>query len=254
MFRANFITMAKDPIEQWLKNSVLGRAQRQGLLSVCVTAILEQVKNHHQVDDTPYGGGPGELMRVDVMAPLINVALASNPQISRSQKRVVLMDPAAAVFSQRDAERLVNYEELIFVCGRYEGIDARIHHYVDEAISLGDFVLSSGDMAAVAIFDACARLIDGVLGNNTSAVCESHQKGRLESSQYTRPLEFLGHSVPEVLRGGNHALIAKARALEAILKTQSLRPDLLQSFPLSAEEQKLLNIDVVREKYPWQKL
>jgi tRNA (guanine37-N1)-methyltransferase len=222
------------------------------LIGVSVTSVLDHVANHHQADDTPYGGGPGELLRVDVMAPLIKEALGLNKEIARDRKRVVLMDPGGQPFSQAHAERLSHFEELIFVCGRYEGVDARIHHYVDEAISLGDFVLSAGDIAAVAIFDACARLIDGVLGNSSSKLSESHQSGRLESSHYTRPLDFEGHVVPEVLRSGNHALIEKARALEAINKTHSLRPDLLQRYPLSDQERELL-LRANASKYPWQK-
>ncbi|HXW60484.1 MAG TPA: tRNA (guanosine(37)-N1)-methyltransferase TrmD [Myxococcota bacterium] len=251
---ATFITMAKEPLTTWLLNSIMGRAEKSGFLCTHVEAILESVLSHHQVDDTPYGGGPGELMKIDVVAPLINKALLRNPARDRKKKRLLLMDPAGTVFNQSHAQRLIAYEELIFVSGRYEGIDARVYHYIDEAISLGDFVLSSGDLAAMAIFDATARLKEGVLGNKDSVLDESHINGRLESSHYTRPADYEGHVVPSVLMSGNHALIKKARAYESLLKTGRLRPDLFAKHPLSPDEIELSeSIEAEDLTYPWQK-
>jgi tRNA (guanine37-N1)-methyltransferase len=251
---ATFITMAKEPLTTWLLNSILGRAEKSGFLCTHVEAILESVLSHHQVDDTPYGGGPGELMKIDIIAPLIDKALLRSPARDRKKKRVLLMDPAGVPFNQSHAERLSSYAELIFVSGRYEGIDARVYHYIDEAISLGDFVLSSGDVAAMAIFDATARLKEGVLGNKDSVLDESHNNGRLEGSHYTRPLNYEGHVVPSVLMSGNHALIKKARLHESLVKTGRLRPDLFAKHPLSPGEIELLqsfeNDDM---NYPWQK-
>lgn len=249
---ATFISMAREPFQSWLSHSIIGRAQKKGLVQAETEAILESVHSHHEIDDTPYGGGPGELLKIDVIAPLIKKTL-ERTSAPRDKKRVLLMDPSGISFEQKVAERLLNYEELIFVSGRYEGIDARIYHYVDEAISLGDFVLSSGDLAALAIFDAIARLHQGVLGNRESIVHESHQKGRLECSHYTRPLVYDGREVPLVLKSGDHKAIEKARLQEGILKTQTLRPDLLMTFPLTEEEKALLlaNPD---NPYPWQKI
>lgn len=251
---ATFITLMQTAIEPFLSTSILGRAQKTGILNVKIISLLEELgNNHHKLDDTPYGGGPGELLRVDILAPIIAKALGFNPSIAREKKRVVLLDPAGTRFDQAAARRLCDYSELIFVSGRYEGIDARIHHYVDEAISIGDFVLSSGDLAAMAVFDATARMVPGVLGNEASTVVESHAAGRLEASMYTRPLMYEGHEVPEVLRGGHHLEIAKYRAREALIKTAQLRPDLLTSCPASADEQKLLK-DNTEQNYPWQVL
>lgn len=252
-FEATFISMAKEPITTWLSSSIVGRAERHGVVRTHIEAMLESVHSHHEVDDTPYGGGPGELIKIDVVAPLIKKALARSPERDRAKKRVLLMDPAGVPFNHRHAQRLSAYEELIFVSGRYEGIDARVHHYVDEALSLGDFVLSSGDCAAIAIFDAIARLKAGVLGNMSSLENESHQSGRLESSNYTRPLVYDGHEVPPVLKGGNHALIEKARNYESLVKTARCRPDLIAAFPLSPQEIALLTSEQDEVDYPWQK-
>lgn len=210
--------------------------------------------NHHAADDTPYGGGPGELLRIDVIEPLIRKALEKNTNTPRQKKRVILMDPAGEVFSQQHAQRLAGFDELIFVCGRYEGIDARIHYYVDEAVSLGDFVLSSGDLAALAIFDATARMIDGVLGNRQSIVQESHAQGRLEASLYTRPKSYDGFLVPEVYCAGHHQEIKKAQAQESVIRTQLIRPDLLEKYPLSGQEQLMLHKALEKKVcFPWMK-
>lgn len=251
---AQFITMLEGPIKHWLDASILGRAIEKHILGAHVISILESVDfNPHKIDDTPYGGGPGELLRIDIIVPLITRALAKNQNYSRENKRVILLDPAGKKFNQADAKRLSSYQELIFVCGRYEGIDARVHHYVDEAISVGDFVLSSGDLAAMTIFDATARMVDGVLGNFESIEQESHMNGRLESSHYTRPKDYQDFLVPDILQSGNHQQIKNARELESILKTKLLRPDLLQDNPVSSEEKKLLEkINKKNNSYPWQ--
>jgi tRNA (guanine37-N1)-methyltransferase len=253
MQSAIFITMFKEPITAWLNSSIIGRAHKNGILQSKVISILEQVSfDHHQVDDTPYGGGPGELMKINIIAPLIEHALSLNNNIARSQKRVILLDPAGRVFNQEHASRLAGFQELILICGRYEGIDARIHHYVDEAISLGDFILSSGDLAAMAIFDATARMIKGVLGNEASTEQESHAHGRLEASNYTRPKEYLGHEVPLVYYSGHHHHINQAKTCESIYRTLKIRPDLLEKYPLNDEE-KALFLSVKNPSYPWLK-
>ncbi len=254
ILHATFIAMFEEPIKSWLDSSIIGRARQKNILETNILSILDSVSgNHHKVDDTPYGGGPGELMRIDIIEPLISKALLMNETLERTKKRVILLDPAGQPFSQKEAKRLAEYEELIFVCGRYEGIDARVHHYVDEAISLGDFVLSGGDLAAMAIFDATARMIPGVLGNAQSIEHESHYDGRLESSNYTRPNEYQGHKVPLVYQNGNHQSIAEARTRESLLKTAQLRPDLIRAKPLNNHEIHLLMSPSSDESYPWQK-
>lgn len=250
---ATFLSMVKEPVKAWLDASIMGRAQQSKIIEVEILSILDNVKNHHEVDDTPYGGGPGELMRIDVIAPLIRQALARRPEVMRAQKRVLLMDPGGTPFNQAHAKRLSSFDELIFVCGRFEGIDARVHHYVDEVFSLGDFVISCGELAALTIFDATARLLMGFLGNAQSIQHESHIAGRLESSHYTRPLEYEGLKVPSVLHSGHHKNIAECRQLESVIKTQKLRPDLLEHYPLSQEEKSLLSQADRALIYPWQK-
>jgi len=247
---ATFITMFKEPISVWLGSSVIGRAHKKNILSTKVISILETVSsNHHLVDDTPYGGGPGELMKIDVIVPLIEMAMAQNKECPRKKKRILLMDPAGQLFSQKDAKRLSNYEELIFISGRYEGIDARIHNFVDEAISIGDFVVTSGDLPAMVIFEATARMIPGFFLNNSSQIDESHMAGRLEASLYTRPTVFRGLSVPAVFQSGNHKEIAREKSLESVLKTRHLRPDLLDKFPLTDDEKAILEERCL--SYPW---
>jgi tRNA (guanine37-N1)-methyltransferase len=253
--RSTFITSFKEPLTTWLNSSIIGRAHQNNILDTAVISILEKLSfDHHAIDDTPYGGGPGELMKIDILGPMIKTALSTHEQIPRAQKRVLLMDPAGLVFTQEKAYDLSTYQELIFISGRYEGIDARIHYYVDEALSIGDFVLSSGDLAAMAIFDATARFVDGVLGNNRSHLNESHQAGRLENSLYTRPRSYDGYHVPDVFCRGNHKEIKQAQELESIIKTKSLRPDLLQKYPLEKDELSLLKeAQNLACNYPWMK-
>jgi tRNA (guanine37-N1)-methyltransferase len=247
--------MFKEPLLAWLDSSIMARAHKNGLLNSEVLSILEHVAfDHHAVDDTPYGGGPGELMKISIIEPLIRDALAKNPGVARAKKRVLLMDPAGITFTQDHAKRLSGYDELIFISGRYEGIDARVHHYIDEAVSIGDFVLSSGDIAAMAIFDATARMIEGFLGNSQSKVLDSHFDGRLEASLYTRPKLYDGHEVPEVFCGGNHQAINKALMLESLHKTSLMRPDLINKHPLNDAEQALLKANKNKLlSYPWMK-
>lgn len=241
---ATFIAMSEEPFLAWLSSSILMRAHERGLLSIRVESILKSVGfDHHAIDDALYGGGPGELMRIDVVEPLIEKTLLLSPAIDRKDKRVILMDPQGELFHQTHARRLSSYRELIFISGRYEGIDARINHYVDESISLGDFVLSSGDLAAMAMLDATARMIPGVIGNNESIVGESHYCGRLEPSHFTRPKDYHGHSVPAFLLSGHHREIERLRRRESLQKTMRLRPDLIREYPLNSEEIEALAMD-----------
>lgn len=250
--KATFIAMFNEPINSYLNSSIIARAHKQKLLQTKVESIFDFVgQNHHKVDDTPYGGGAGELIRIDVIAPLLQKVLQDNPEIERSRKRVILLDPGAKVFKQAHAKSLAQYDELIFICGRYEGIDARIHHYVDEVFSLGDFVLSAGDLAAMAVFDATVRMIPGVLGNFSSIEQESYEHARLEYSQYTRPAEYEGLKVPEFLQQGNHAVIEDLRTLEAFYKTKRFRPDLLIENPPTEKENSLLQKYQQEKKYIW---
>jgi tRNA (guanine37-N1)-methyltransferase len=187
-------------------------------------------------DDTPYGGGDGMVMKVDPVAKALG-----DLKIERPHSRILLMSPQGHPFSQADAQRLSREQGLIFVCGRYEGYDERIRTLVDEEISLGDFVLTGGELAAAIILDATARLVPGVLGAQGSALTDSFSDGLLEYPQYTRPAEFEGMQVPEVLVSGNHQAIARWRRQQQLRRTLERRPELLEAAPLTDEDRDFLD-------------
>jgi len=209
-----------------LEESILGKARDKGLLRVQVTDIREFAEGRHRVtDDVPYGGGAGMVMKPEPLVSAIEAAKGREPSA-----RVILMSPQGRRFDQHKAQELAGREKLIFVCGRYEGVDERVLPFVDEELSLGDFVMTGGEFAALAIIDAMARLVPGVLGNAESPLSESFAgDGLLEGPQYTRPPEFRGHKVPEVLLSGDHAKIAAWRREQALHRTRDRRPDLLKS-------------------------
>lgn len=216
--------------------SILGKAIDKGLLQVKAHNLRDWAEGRHQVtDDTPYGGGDGMVMKVDPVARAVAELKQQQPQ-----SRVLLMSPQGKTFCQSDAERLSKEPGLIFICGRYEGYDERIRTLVDEELSLGDFVLTGGELAAATIIDATARFIPGVLGAAGSALTDSFSDGLLEYPQYTRPAEFEGMKVPEVLASGNHKLIAEWRRREQLRRTLLRRPELLDTAPLSEQDLSVL--------------
>lgn len=234
---ATFVSLFPESVDSIVNSSILGRAIKASHLEIQKIQIRDYATSKHRtVDDTPYGGGPGQLMRVDVVANAIKAAKTH----ASHNTRVILMDPAGVPFSNAKARELASYEHLIFVCGRYEGIDARIEHYVDESISIGDYILTGGELPALVVLDATARYIPQVLGNEASADSESMQESLLEYRQYTRPVEFEGHTVPEVYQAGHHAEIAKARRLDQLERTQQNRPDLFAKHVLTQTDMKLL--------------
>jgi tRNA (guanine37-N1)-methyltransferase len=215
-----FPRMVAAPLEE----SILGKARAKGLLRVQVTDIRDYAEGKHRVtDDVPYGGGAGMVMKPEPLVAAIEAARQREPQA-----RVVLMSPQGRRFDQEKAVELSRQPALVLVCGRYEGVDERVLRWVDEELSLGDFVLTGGELAALAVVDAVARLLPGVLGNELSAQSESFAgEGLLEGPQYTRPPEFRGLRVPEVLLSGDHAKIAGWRREQAMARTRERRPDLL---------------------------
>lgn len=228
--RYDVLTLHPDMVRPMLTLSVLGRAVESGVIEIGVHDIRDWTTDRHRtVDDTPYGGGAGMVMKVDVVARALEA-------IRRPESHVVLTSPAGQPFSQPAAVRLSSVEHLVIVCGHYEGIDARIEALVDEEISLGDFVLTGGEIAAVAIVDAAARLVPGVLGNEASAADESFSAGLLEYPQYTRPRSFREMEVPEVLLSGHHARIAAWRRAQSEERTRLRRPDLWQRYLQSRGE------------------
>ncbi len=236
----DILTIFPDMLEGPLSASILGKAADKGLIEINLHNLRDWAAGKHKVtDDTPYGGGDGMVMKVEPVAAAI-----SELRQKRPASRVLLMSPQGKTFQQADAERFSQEAGLVFVCGRYEGFDERIRSLVDEEVSLGDFVLTGGELAAATILDATARLLPGVLGAAGSALGDSFSDGLLEYPQYTRPAEFKGVRVPEVLTSGNHQLIANWRRREQLRRTLERRPELLESAPLSKED--LLYLDELR--------
>ncbi|WKF84328.1 tRNA (guanosine(37)-N1)-methyltransferase TrmD [Lacticaseibacillus pantheris] len=220
-----------------LTQSLIGKAVEDGLLNLNLIDFRQYAHDKHQhVDDTPYGGGAGMLLKPD---PLFEAMDAINEQDAGS-KRVILLDPAGRQFNQAAADELAHEDHLVFICGHYEGYDERIRTLVTDEFSLGDFVMTGGEIASMAMIDATARLLPGVLGNSVSPETDSFQNGLLEYPQYTRPAEYRGMAVPEVLQNGNHQLINRWRLKESLRRTYLRRPDLLEGLELDKDAQKLL--------------
>ncbi len=222
MLSVEVLTLFPRMIAAPLEESLLGKAREKGLVRVQVTDIREFAPGKHRVtDDVPYGGGAGMVMKPEPLVAAIEAARERLPGA-----HVVLMSPQGRRFDHSLAQELVKREKLVFVCGRYEGVDERVISFVDEEISLGDFVLSGGEFAALAVIDAVARLVPGVMGNAESVQIESFSEGLLEGPHYTRPPEFRGLKVPEILLSGDHAKIAQWRKEQALARTRERRPDL----------------------------
>jgi len=220
-----------------LKESILGRAQKKGLIRVQIHNIREFTKDKHRVtDDYPFGGGGGMILKPE---PVVEgVEKIKN---SHLKSHSILLSPQGKVFNQQIAFRLAECEQIILVCGRYEGFDDRIRHFVDEEISLGDFILNGGESAALVIIETVSRLIPGVLGKVGATQEESFSSGLLEYPQYTRPRNFRGYLVPPVLISGDHEKIRQWRLKESIRTTLLRRPDLLDHKNFSSIEKKLLD-------------
>ncbi len=222
-----------------LQVGMVGRALARGALTVHVTDLREHTTDKHRsTDDAPYGGGSGMVM---LLEPLTRALSAIEKQRGRGWR--VLLTPAGERLRQPLVRRLASLPHLLLLCGRYEGIDDRIGHYIDEEISIGDFVLCGGELPALAIIDAISRLCPGVLHNERSAAEESFEQDVLEYPQYTRPAVFEDHVVPAVLMSGNHEQIRRWRRKQALLRTQKRRPDLFARIPLSDEDLRLLAED-----------
>ena len=221
--RIDIITLFPDLIVNMAGESILKRAQEKGKLELVVHNLRDQAKDSYgSVDDHPYGGGPGMVLRVDVVAPAIKAVRQLNPGAP-----VILTTPQGETYSQQKAVTLTKESGLIIVCGHYEGYDERIRSYVDQEISIGDYVLTGGELPAMIITDSVVRLLPGVLGDDTSSHDESFSDGLLEYPHYTRPVTYEDQSVPEVLMSGNHKVINGWRDAQAKEKTKQKRPDLL---------------------------
>ncbi len=233
----HILTLFPEMVMDGLSASIIGRAQGKGLLSVEAINIRDFAENkHNRVDDYTYGGGAGMLMQ----AGPVYGAYQSVVEKTQSKPRVIYLSPQGQTFSQAMAEDFAKEEELVFLCGHYEGIDERVlEEIVTDYVSIGDYVLTGGELPAMVMIDAISRLIPGVLHNDVSAEFESFQDNLLEYPQYTRPEEWHGKKVPEILLSGHHANVEKWRREQSIIRTAQRRPDLLEKAELNHKEKEL---------------
>ncbi|GAB2492920.1 tRNA (guanosine(37)-N1)-methyltransferase TrmD [Alkalibacterium psychrotolerans] len=237
--KIDVVTLFPEMFDGPLGHSIVSRAIDKGLVEVNRVNFRQFGKGKHQVvDDTPYGGGAGMLLKPE---PLFEAMDSINEREPATKKRVILMDPAGKLFNQAMAEEFSEDEHLVFLCGHYEGYDERIRSLVTDEVSLGDYVLTGGELAAMVMIDATVRLLPDVLGNAASAQTDSHSSGLLEHPHYTRPAEYKGMKVPEVLMNGNHGLIEQWRHKESLKRTFERRPDMLEGREFTKEEQQWLD-------------
>lgn len=223
------LTLFPDLVRPWTEESILQKAIQKGLIEVGIRDIRAYAEDKHKtVDDTPYGGGAGMVMRVDVVVRAIEAAGPAD--------EVILLTPAGQPLTQRLVEELAGKSHLVLVCGRYEGIDARVEHFVTREISIGDYVLMGGELGALVILEATARLLPGVIKEAESHRQDSFSTGLLDYPHYTRPPVFRGLAVPEILTSGHHAKIAEWRRKQALKRTKARRPDLLERAELTPKD------------------
>ncbi|MDS1029925.1 tRNA (guanosine(37)-N1)-methyltransferase TrmD [Bacillota bacterium LX-D] len=238
--KVDVLTIFPQMFQGPLQESILKKAQEKGIIQINITDIRSfAFDKHRRVDDYPFGGGLGMVMKPEpIFAAWQNVVKGQTDL----KRKTILLSPQGKTFNQDLAVELATYEHLIFICGHYEGIDERVHeHLVDEEISIGDYILTGGELPAMVVIDAVARLIPGVLGTMESALEESFADGLLEYPQYTRPREFLDFPVPEVLLSGNHEQIRLWRRQQSLLRTREKRPDMFTKLELTEEDRKLLH-------------
>lgn len=224
--------------EPYLSESILGRAWQRSLFEFVAHDLRTWTHDRHgTVDDTPFGGGQGMLMKCE---PIFEAVRDISGQ-GKKRPHVIFFSPCGRRYSEKDAERLSSFDRILFVCGRYEGIDERAYSLADEIVSVGDYVLTGGELAALVVIDSVVRLLPGVLGDERSAKDESFSQGLLEYAQYTRPATFQGERVPEVLLSGDHGAVSAWRRRSSIERTARWRPDLLEGAELSEDEWSLVH-------------
>ncbi|MBI4760982.1 MAG: tRNA (guanosine(37)-N1)-methyltransferase TrmD [Chloroflexi bacterium] len=239
-------TLLPEVFPSYLESSILKRAIQRGLLDVRLHNIRDYTHDkHHTTDDTPYGGGGGMVMKpepiFEAVETVLGLAPHPTPPKPASNIPIILLTPQGRVFNQRIAEELARCERIALLCGRYEGVDERVReHLVTDEISVGDYVLTGGELPALILIDAVSRLIPGVLGDPTGAEDDSHAMGLLEYPHYTKPAEFRGWKVPEILLSGDHGKIERWRREQALLRTFQKRPDMLEKANLSEQDKKFL--------------
>ncbi|MEN6360946.1 MAG: tRNA (guanosine(37)-N1)-methyltransferase TrmD [Smithella sp.] len=233
MIRFDVLSIFPEMLRSPLDFSLLKKAREKGLIEIGLHDIRDWAEDKHRMtDDAPYGGGCGMVMKVEPLERALKSIRRAD-----AQSLVVLMTPQGETFHQKIAAEFAKQNQMILICGRYEGFDERIReHLVDREISIGDYILTGGELSALVVIDAVSRLIPGVLGNDASAAKESFSQGLLEYPQYTRPAEYKGWCVPEVLASGNHAQIERWQRIEALRRTWQRRPDLLKKMELTEED------------------
>ncbi|NMA67110.1 MAG: tRNA (guanosine(37)-N1)-methyltransferase TrmD [Clostridiaceae bacterium] len=235
--RFDVLTLFPDSIDDFLNESIIGRARKNGVITINTYNIRDFSKDkHRKVDDYPYGGGSGMVMTPQPVFDAWQYVVDQFPQ----KPRTIYMSPQGTLLTQKIAQRLKKEENLIIICGHYEGMDERvIEEIVDEEISIGDYVLTGGELPAMVLIDCVSRLVDGVLSSEEAYSNESHYNGLLEYPQYTRPPEFRGKCVPDVLLSGHHANIEKWRFLQMLERTKNKRPDMFEKYISEHEEEVL---------------
>jgi tRNA (guanine37-N1)-methyltransferase len=236
-------TLLPEVFPSYLDTSILKRARQKGLIDVRIHNIRDYTHDkHHTTDDTPYGGGGGMVMKPEPVFEAVESVLGLETVHSKPVTiPVILMTPQGRVFTQHVAEELSRYQHIALLCGRYEGVDERIReHLVTDEISIGDYVLTGGELPALMVIDAVSRLLPGVLGDPTGAEDDSHSMGLLEYPHYTKPPEFRGWKVPDVLASGNPAQIDQWRREQAITRTFRKRPDMLEKAELTDKDKKIV--------------
>jgi tRNA (guanine37-N1)-methyltransferase len=240
--RIDILTLFPEMFASPFGCGIFKRATEQGLVSMHVRNIRDYTHDrHHTVDDTPFGGGAGMVLKPEPIFESVEAVKAEWEVPDAGQMPVILLSPQGRLFSQLVAQELSRHSHMILICGRYEGVDERVAQYVaTDEISIGDYVLSGGELAAMVIVDTVVRLLPGVVGSTESVLEESHTTGLLEYPQYTRPAMYRGWEVPPVLLSGNHAEIARWRRKQALLRTLQRRPELLSKAALCVEERQLV--------------
>ncbi len=235
--RRETLSVFPEMFNEVMSTSIIGRAREMGALEFVAHDLRDWTHDRHRtVDDEIYGGGPGQLMKPEPFFEALDDLLAGHGQRADEPTEVIIFTPQGSPFNQNMAEELAGKQRLLMLCGRYEGFDERVYSLATRCISLGDYILTGGELAAMVVSDAVCRLLPGVLGHEQSNVEESFFQNLLEYPQYTRPASYRGLDVPEVLLSGNHAAIAKWRRKMSIIKTATLRPDLLARSGLDEAE------------------
>lgn len=242
--KVDVLTLFPEMFDGVFGTSILGKAQAKGIVSLRATNFRNYATNkHNTVDDAPYGGGGGMVLKPDPIFAAVEDVLEQRGEVASAMKapRIILMCPQGETFTQKKAEELVQEDHLIFICGHYEGYDERIREFlVTDELSIGDYVLTGGELPAMVAIDSIVRLIPGVLGNETSAVTDSFSTGLLEYPHYTRPPEFRGMKVPDMLLSGHHLNIEAWRREQSLIRTLERRPELLETADLTEKERKWL--------------